>query len=67
MSESAATPGQQSRALWHRTIACTICFALWTVSSIIGKQTKKDLKGQRGLLIGAPIRTRPAFRMALGA
>ena len=37
-SDSAA-----GRALWLSTIAFTVCFAVWTIFSIIGVQIKKDL------------------------
>lgn len=30
--------GDQSRALWFSTFAFTICFAVWTIFSIIGVQ-----------------------------
>jgi hypothetical protein len=51
--------GQQS-ALWLSTIAFTVCFAVWTIFSIIGVQIKADLglsEAQFGLLVGTPILT----------
>jgi len=45
----------QQRALWTSTIAFTVCFAVWTIFSIIGVQIKKDLglnDTQFGLLVG---------------
>jgi nitrate/nitrite transporter NarK len=34
---------EQHRALWLSTISFTICFAVWTIFSIIGLQIRKDL------------------------
>src|SRR5215468_11199636 len=59
----------QQRALWASTIAFTICFAVWTIFSIIGVQIKKDLDlndTQFGLLIGTPILTGSLIRLILG-
>ncbi|HEY7457252.1 MAG TPA: nitrate/nitrite transporter [Xanthobacteraceae bacterium] len=59
----------QSRALWLSTIAFTVCFAAWTIFSIIGVQIKKDLglnDTQFGLLVGTPILTGSVIRLALG-
>ncbi len=61
--------GDQSRALWLSTIAFTVCFAAWTIFSIIGVQIKKDLglnDTQFGLLIGTPILTGSLVRLMLG-
>ena len=35
--------GEQARALWLSTIAFTVCFAAWTIFSILGVQIKQDL------------------------
>jgi len=62
-------PGDQSRALWLSTIAFTVCFAVWTIFSIIGVQIKSDLKlndTQFGLLVGTPILTGSLIRLMLG-
>jgi NNP family nitrate/nitrite transporter-like MFS transporter len=59
----------QHRALWLSTIAFTVCFAVWTIFSIIGVQIKKDLglnETQFGLLIGTPILTGSLIRLMLG-
>jgi MFS transporter, NNP family, nitrate/nitrite transporter len=59
----------QSRALWMSTIAFTVCFAVWTIFSIIGVQIKKDLglnDTQFGLLVGTPILTGSLIRLMLG-
>src|SRR5919112_6618949 len=61
--------GEQGRALWVSTIAFTVCFAAWTIFSIIGVQIKKDLglsETQFGLLVGTPILTGSLVRIALG-
>ncbi len=62
-------PGAQSRALWLSTIAFTVCFAVWTIFSIIGVQIKRDLglnETQFGLLVGTPILTGSLIRLILG-
>ena len=61
--------GDQIRALWLSTIAFTVCFAVWTIFSIIGVQIKKDLglnDTQFGLLVGTPILTGSLIRLMLG-
>jgi NNP family nitrate/nitrite transporter-like MFS transporter len=62
-------PGQQHRALALSTVAFTVCFAVWTIFSIIGVQIKQDLglnETQFGLLIGTPILTGSLTRLFLG-
>src|SRR3989442_2981024 len=59
----------QQRALWASTIAFTVCFAVWTIFSIIGVQIKKDLglnETQFGLLVGTPILSGSLIRIFLG-
>ncbi len=59
----------QQRALWTSTIAFTVCFAVWTIFSIIGVQIKNDLglnDTQFGLLVGTPILTGSLIRLMLG-
>ncbi|HEX5959160.1 MAG TPA: MFS transporter, partial [Hyphomicrobiaceae bacterium] len=61
--------GDQARALWLSTIAFTVCFAVWTVFSIIGVQIKRDLgltETQFGLLVGTPILAGAVVRVLLG-
>ena len=56
-------------ALGMSTIAFTVCFAVWTIFSIIGVQIKKDLglnDTQFGLLVGTPILTGALIRLLLG-
>ncbi len=62
-------PGRQTRALTVSTIAFTVCFAVWTIFSIIGIQIKRDLglsETQFGLLVGTPILTGSLTRLVLG-
>ncbi len=61
--------GQQQRALWLSTFAFTVCFAVWTIFSIIGIQIKQQLglnETQFGLLIATPILTGSLTRLFLG-
>ena len=61
--------GQQQVALWSSTIAFTVCFAVWTIFSIIGIQIQRDLglnDTQFGLLVATPILTGSLSRLALG-
>ncbi|HEY5139353.1 MAG TPA: MFS transporter, partial [Methylococcales bacterium] len=63
------TPGQQSRALGLSTVAFTLCFAVWTIFSIIGLQIQKDLglsETEFGLLVGTPILSGSLIRLILG-
>ena len=63
------TRGDQNRALGLSTIAFTVCFAVWTIFSIIGVQIKADLglsDTQFGLLVGTPILTGSLSRIFLG-
>ena len=66
---TAPTQADQGRALWLSTVAFTVCFAAWTIFSIIGVQVKKDLglnDAQFGLLVGTPILTGSLVRLVLG-
>ena len=58
-----------SQALWSSTVAFTVCFAVWTIFSIIGLGVKEQLglsETEFGLLIGTPILTGSISRVALG-
>src|SRR5690606_22336582 len=58
-----------TRALSVSTIAFTVCFAVWTIFSIIGVKIKADLgltETQFGLLVGMPILTGSLVRVLLG-
>lgn len=59
----------QRRALWLSTIAFTVCFAVWTIFSIIGIRIKEELglnETEFGLLVGLPILTGSLIRIVLG-
>lgn len=59
----------QIKALGANTIAFTVCFAVWTIFSIIGVQIKEDMglnDTQFSLLIGTPILTGSLIRLILG-
>ena len=61
--------GDQYRALGLSTLAFTVCFAVWTIFSIIGVQIKQDLgltETQFGLLVATPILTGSLSRLFLG-
>ncbi|AZO18744.1 NarK/NasA family nitrate transporter [Mesorhizobium sp. M2A.F.Ca.ET.043.05.1.1] len=57
------------QALVMSTIAFTVCFAVWTIFSIIGVRIKQELglnETEFGLLVGTPILTGSLVRMVLG-
>ena len=59
----------QTRALTLSTLAFTVCFAIWTIFSILGIQIKQDLglnDTQFGLLVATPILTGALRRLILG-
>ena len=63
-----AAPGA-NQALWSSTIAFTVCFAVWTIFSIIGIGVKDQLgltETEFGLLVGTPILTGSLTRVFLG-
>src|SRR5215468_612361 len=65
---SPLTPADRNRALWLSTIAFTVCFAVWTIFSIIGIQVKNELAlddTHFGLLLGTPILTGSLLRLVL--
>lgn len=69
MSAHDAQTRSQHRALALSTIAFTVCFAVWTIFSIIGVALKDQLglsETQFGLLIGTPVLTGSLVRIALG-
>ncbi|PPK72466.1 NNP family nitrate/nitrite transporter-like MFS transporter [Methylobacter tundripaludum] len=60
---------QQKHALTASTVAFTVCFAVWTIFSIIGLQIQKDLhlsETEFGLLVGTPILSGSLIRLILG-
>lgn len=63
------TPSQQNRILGTSTVAFTVCFAVWTIFSIIGVKIKQDLglnDTQFGILVATPILTGSLSRIFLG-
>jgi MFS transporter, NNP family, nitrate/nitrite transporter len=63
------TYSQQKRALSASTVAFTVCFAVWTIFSIIGLQIRQDLnlsETEFGLLVGTPILSGSLIRLMLG-
>ena len=61
--------GDQTRALTLSTFAFTVCFAIWTIFSILGVKIKEDLSlndTQFGLLVATPILTGALSRLILG-
>lgn len=70
MTESAnITKSDQNRALFLSTIAFTVCFAVWTIFSIIGVQIKENLglnDTQFGILVATPVLTGSLSRLLLG-
>ncbi len=70
MNESPVAPkNQQNRALGASTLAFSVCFAVWTIFSIIGVKIKQDLglnETQFGILVATPILTGSLGRIVLG-
>lgn len=69
LAGAAAGGKDRSRALWFSTAAFTVCFAAWTIFSIIGVRIKADLgltETQFGLLVGTPVLTGSLIRLVLG-
>ena len=65
-TRAATTP---TRALWMSTLAFTVCFAVWTIFSIIGVRIKDELglnETEFGILLGMPILTGSLVRIVLG-
>ncbi|MDQ7081184.1 MAG: nitrate/nitrite transporter [Paracoccaceae bacterium] len=63
------TKTDQHRALGLSTLAFTVCFAVWTIFSIIGVKIKQDLglsETQFGLLVATPVLTGSLSRIFLG-
>jgi len=63
------TSGQQTKSLAVSTVAFTVCFAVWTIFSIIGIKIKQNLglnDTQFGLLVATPILTGSLSRIFLG-
>jgi NNP family nitrate/nitrite transporter-like MFS transporter len=62
-------PEGQRMALGMSTTAFTVCFAVWTIFSIIGIRIRQELgltQTEFGLLVGTPILTGSLIRVVLG-
>ncbi len=69
MNISTVSKGDQNRALAASTLAFTVCFAVWTIFSIIGIKIKAELglnDTQFGLLVATPVLTGSLSRLFLG-
>ena len=67
--QNTVTPGQSYRALGLSTFAFTVCFAVWTIFSIIGVQIQQELglsETQFGILVATPVLTGSISRIFLG-
>ena len=63
------SPADQQRALWLSTFSFTLCFAVWTIFSIIGLSIKGQLglsEFEYGLLIATPVLSGSLTRLILG-
>jgi NNP family nitrate/nitrite transporter-like MFS transporter len=63
------TKAQQNRMLVSSTLAFTVCFAVWTIFSIIGLQIRENLglnDTQFSILVATPILTGSLSRIFLG-
>lgn len=63
------TRPDQYRALGLSTLAFTVCFAVWTIFSVIGVKIKQDLglnETQFGILVATPVLTGSISRIFLG-
>lgn len=61
--------GDRYRALGLSTFSFTVCFAVWTIFSIIGVKIKQDLglsETEFGILVATPILTGSVSRIFLG-
>ncbi len=61
--------GDQFRALGLSTFSFTVCFAVWTIFSIIGVKIKQDLglsETEFGILVATPVLTGSVSRIFLG-
>jgi len=67
--DAVQAPAPTNRMLVMSTFAFTVCFAIWTIFSIIGIRIQSDLgltESQFGLLISLPILTGSVSRLFLG-
>ena len=61
--------GDRYRALGFSTFSFTVCFAVWTIFSIVGVKIKQDLglsETEFGILVATPVLTGSVSRIFLG-
>lgn len=69
MVDTQINTSDSTRALTYSTLAFTVCFAVWTIFSIIGIKIKAQLglsDTQFGLLVATPVLTGSLSRLFLG-
>lgn len=69
LDEQEYDPRRAHKALAMSTLAFTVCFAVWTIFSIIGVKIKQDLglsETQFGLMVATPVLTGSISRIFLG-
>lgn len=70
MNESGMVPPlKQHRMLFMSTLSFTVCFAVWTIFSIIGVRIKQNLglsETEFGILVATPVLTGSVSRIFLG-
>ena len=69
LNERDYDPPKAHKALAFSTLAFTICFAVWTIFSVIGVKIKQDLglsDTEFGLLVATPVLTGSISRIFLG-
>ncbi|PPK50356.1 NNP family nitrate/nitrite transporter-like MFS transporter [Marinobacter persicus] len=69
LSEQDYNPPKAHKALGMSTLAFTVCFAVWTIFSIIGVKIKQELglsETEFGLLVATPVLTGSISRIFLG-
>lgn len=69
MIDIQTTAGEKQHALTASTLAFTVCFAVWTIFSIIGIKIKAQLgltDTQFGILVATPVLTGSLSRLFLG-
>lgn len=67
--QEAVSPSQSYRALGLSTFSFTVCFAVWTIFSIIGIKIQQELglsETQFGILVATPVLTGSISRIFLG-
>jgi len=69
LGEQEYDPPKAHKALAFSTLAFTVCFAVWTIFSVIGVKIKQDLglsDTEFGLLVATPVLTGSISRIFLG-